>query len=151
MKARTVEPGAGQESSGEKGSRSCWGNKAAEAPITAPKRRLLPHFPGLCLKQSGAIAFCLFGLGWVWGFFATRGRKSNSLLVLHLELALLQGYIAELFLFPFTSWALPTSYPVRSEPSRFVPKVHRTRMYDWSDFDSNQEPPCLFSGAHGAN
>lgn len=104
VKAKT-KPGAGPESSGEQDSQSCQRNKEWEAPIAAPRHRLLPHFPDLCLKQSSAIVF-LFGLGGVWGLsFATHERKSNSLLVLHFELALLQVYIVKPFLFPSTSWA----------------------------------------------
>lgn len=69
-----------------------------------PKTQASAFFSGLCLKQNSAILFS-FGLGWGWGeAFATCGRKSNSLLVLHFE-PLLQGYIIKPFLFPSTSWA----------------------------------------------
>lgn len=111
-----------------------------QRPVTAPKCRLLSHFPGLSLKQSSAIAF-LFGC-----FVFGGDRKSNSLLVLHLELALLYSYIAKSLLFPFTSWALPTSYPVGSEPclglsQRCTGPECRTTLV----FDSDWEPcPVYF-------
>lgn len=108
--------------------------------VTAPRCKLLSHFPGLSLKQSSAIAvlFVCFVFG--------GDRKSNSLLVLHLELALLYSYKAKSFLFPFTSRALPTSYPVGSEPclglsQRCTGPERRNTLV----FDSDWEPcPVYF-------
>lgn len=79
--------------------------------IKNERHQLLPQDTGFCHIFLVSIwskvvlsCFCLIWVGFR-GFFATCGRKSNSLLVLHSELALLQGYIVEQFLFPSTSWA----------------------------------------------
>lgn len=77
--------------------------------IKNERHRFLSQDTGFCLiflvSVWSKVVLSCFCLVWVWGFFfATCGRKSNSLLVLHFE-PLLQGYIVKPFLFPSTSWA----------------------------------------------
>lgn len=95
-------------------------NKAlgAASKIKNLKHQLLPNaqtsvsFSGalgekkktvLWLLKKIIIIIRLFCCCWFVVVFSTGGRESNRWLVLHLEQALLQGYVAEPFLLPCTS------------------------------------------------